>query len=126
MKTFFIENETNFKYPVIPYQKIKERCLEKDYILSLIFVTKERIKKLNLIYRNKDKSTDILSFPIEDNEGEIYISLEDAKEEAKKFDRNFKNFIAFLFIHGCIHLKGLDHGSTMENIESKIREEFCI
>jgi ssRNA-specific RNase YbeY (16S rRNA maturation enzyme) len=45
---------------------------------------------------------------------------------AKDFDRSYENFIYFLFIHGCVHLKGYDHGSTMERIEAKFRKEFGI
>jgi len=126
MKTFSIVNETGEKYPDFPYEKIKEASLGKNYTLSLIFTTKEKMKKINTIYRDKEVATDILSFPIDKIEGEIYISLAVAKEEAPKFDRPFENFIGFLFIHGCVHLKGHDHGSTMENEEVKLRKQFQI
>jgi rRNA maturation RNase YbeY len=110
----------------IPFDKIKEASLGKDYELSLVFTTSEKIKKLNQTYRNKNSTTDILSFPISETEGEIHICLEEAKKESEKFDRDFKNFIAFLFIHGCVHLKGHDHGSTMEDIEVDLRKKFNI
>ena len=48
------------------------------------------------------------------------------KKEALKFDRTFPNFVAFLVIHGLMHLKGFDHSSTMESNEQKIRQEFGI
>ena len=126
MKTFSIHQETKDVIPNYPYKEIKEFALGQDYILNLIFTDKDKIKKLNLIYRNKNQATDILSFPLSENEGEIYICLEEAKVESKKFDRDFENFIAFLFIHGLIHLKGYDHGSKMESEEVKIREKFKI
>ncbi len=126
MKTFSIVNETNQGYPNFPYEEIKKASLGKNYTLSLIFTTPDKIKKLNLIYRDKNTATDILSFPIDEIEGEIYICLEEAKREAVKFDRAFDNFIGFLFIHGCVHLKGHDHGSTMENEEVKLRKQFQI
>ncbi len=123
---FSIINENKEKLPKIPFEEIKEASLGNDYSLSLIFTSPEKMKKLNTIYRNKETPTDILSFPLNENEGEIYISLSESKKEAKKFDREYENFIAFLFIHGCVHLIGHDHGSTMENIEVKIREKFKI
>jgi probable rRNA maturation factor len=123
---FSIINENKEKLPKIPFEEIKEASLGNNYSLSLIFTSPEKMKKLNTIYRNKETPTDILSFPLSKNEGEIYISLSESKKEAKKFDREYENFIAFLFIHGCVHLIGHDHGSTMENIEVKIREKFKI
>jgi probable rRNA maturation factor len=126
MKTFSIVSETSEEYPNLPYEEIKVSSLGKNYTLSLIFTTPEKIKKLNLIYRDKNTATDILSFPIDKIEGEIYICLEEAKKEAVKFKRTFENFIGFLFIHGCVHLKGHDHGSTMENVEVKLRKQFQI
>jgi len=129
MKNFSISNEgdeAEIKIPEIDFQSIKNEALGKDYNLSLVFTTSDKIKKLNLIYRDKNQPTDILSFPIGADEGEIYISLKEAQKEAKKFDRPYENFIAFLFIHGCVHLIGHDHGSTMENIEVKLRDKFNI
>ena len=124
--SFVISNEDGVTIPKIDFTAIKNSALGEKYELSLIFTNQEKIKKLNLIYRDKNAPTDILSFPISDNEGEIYICLEEAKKEAKKFDREYENFIGFLFIHGCVHLKGHDHGSTMENIEVKLRDKFNI
>jgi probable rRNA maturation factor len=124
--SFTLINETTSKIPPTPFEAIKNSCLGKDYILNLIFTSSENIKKLNTIYRNKEIATDILSFPISDTEGEIYISEKESREEAKKFDRGYDNFIGFLFIHGCTHLKGYDHGDIMESIEVKIRSTFGI
>ena len=126
MKNFSINIETGEKIPSFPYEEMKISALGKEYNLSLVFTDSERMKKLNLIYRNKNQSTDILSFPLNETEGEIYICLNEARKESKKFERNLDNFIAFLFIHGLVHLKGYDHGSKMEAIEVKLREEFKI
>ena len=119
-------NETKTPLPVIDFDGIKTAALGSNYSLNLIFTTATKIKKLNIIYRGKKCSTDILSFPISDREGEIYISPTDARSEAKKFDRPYDNFIAFLFIHGCTHLKGHDHGAIMEGVEIKLRKQFKV
>jgi probable rRNA maturation factor len=123
---FTLINETKSKIPSIPFEGIKDACLGKSYKLNLIFTTSERIKQLNTIYRDKEQATDILSFPISETEGEIYISEKESRAEAKKFDREYVNFIGFLFIHGCTHLKGHDHGAIMEGIEIEVRKKFGI
>jgi probable rRNA maturation factor len=108
------------------FQEIHDEILGKEYDLSWAFISPAKIKKLNLIYRNINKPTDILSFPISKTEGEIYICKSEARKECKKFDRTYENFLLFIFIHGCVHLKGYDHGSTMERIEAKFRKQFGI
>lgn len=108
------------------FKKIKDAILGKDYDLSWAFITPKKMERLNLIYRNIEKSTDILSFPLSKTDGEIYICESEARKESIKFDREFENFIYFLFIHGCVHLKGYDHGSTMERIEARFRKQFGV
>lgn len=123
---FTLVNETDSIIPAVDFVNIKKSILGTKYCLNLIFTTSAKIKKLNTIYRDKQCATDILSFPISENEGEIYISEKESRIEAKKFDREYENFIAFLFIHGCTHLKGHDHGAIMESIEIKLRNKFGI
>ena len=98
----------------------------KRYQLSLVFVDNDFSKNLNKIYRKKNKPTNILSFPLSKNSGEIFINLELAQKEARAFNQTFPNFIGFLFIHGLCHLKGMEHGGTMEKAESKLRKKFKI
>ncbi len=123
---FTLIKETRESIPRVSFVEIKNEILGKKYALNLIITTPARMKELNTIYRDKEHATDILSFPISDTEGEMYISLEETKKMAPKFDRSFENFFAFLFIHGCTHLKGHDHGAIMEGIESKIRRKFNV
>jgi len=121
-----IANETRASLPRVRFAAIKAAALGSRYALNLVFARPARMKKLNRIYRGKDRPTDILSFPIAVNEGEIYICSSEARREAKKFGRSYGNFIAFLFIHGLVHLKGYDHGATMERIEAGLRKKFKI
>lgn len=106
--------------------KIALAILGPKYSLDFSFITPAQIKKLNLIYRGKNCATDILSFPLSKTEGEIYICKSAARAEAKKFDRSYENFLLFLFIHGCVHLKGYEHSATMEGIEAKFRKQFGV
>jgi probable rRNA maturation factor len=125
-ETFEITNKTKGKLPRLPFVQMKEAVLGKDYELSLVFVSEKESHKINLAHRQKDKPTNILSFELDKKSGEIFICPAYAKKEAPLFERTYSNYIAFLFIHGLMHLKGYDHGSTMENEEVKIRKQFSI
>jgi probable rRNA maturation factor len=121
-----ITNRTKGKLPRLPFSDMKEAVLGTDYTLSLVFVGTTTARKLNKQYRDKDYATDILSFPLDSKNGEIFINPDKAKIKAKEFGRSYTNYLAFLFIHGLHHLKGMDHGSTMEKAEEKIRKIFSI
>ncbi len=126
IETFSITNKTKSTLPSVPFGKIKDAGLGKDYSLSLVFVGERRSRKLNNSYRAKDKSTNVLSFTLDKKNGEIFITPAVVKRQTKKFGRNFQNLVAFLFIHGLMHLKGYDHGSTMERAEEILRKKFRI
>jgi probable rRNA maturation factor len=121
---FSIHKTIKGRPPRLPFLKIKEAVLGKKYDLSLIFIGSTRSKTLNKKYRGKDKSANILSFPLAENEGEIFIDLQEAARTSKNFDRKYENFVGFLLIHGLLHLKGFAHGSKMESEETKIRKKF--
>lgn len=121
-----IQHEVSADVSRALFANIAKDILPLDYELNLVFVGPKRIQELNLIYRGKDTPTDILSFPLEKNKGEIYICPSESRIEAKKFDRSLDNFLAFLFIHGCVHLKGYDHSAKMESIEAEIRKRYNI
>ena len=114
----------NGTIPSVPFLAIKEKILGKKYDLTVIFCTPKESQERNKAYRDKDYPTNILSFPLSQNEGEIYISLSIARRDAKKFDMTYEQFLHLLFIHGCLHLKGHDHGSTMEKLEDKHLKHF--
>lgn len=121
-----ITNTTKDTLPRIPFAKMTEAVLGKDFDCSLVIVSPKKSRELNRIYREKDNSTNILSFPLSEDEGEIFLDLKKARAEAPSFDRTYTNFIGFLFIHGLLHLKGLDHGTKMETAEKKFRNLFNI
>ncbi|MGC9605567.1 MAG: rRNA maturation RNase YbeY [Minisyncoccia bacterium] len=123
---FDIINRTRASIPRARFRAIKDSVLGSDYRLDLAFIGSGDIRKLNLTYRNKDEATDVLSFPISRTEGEICISPTEARKEARRFGRSYENFVALLFIHGCVHLKGYAHGATMERMEARIRRAFKV
>jgi probable rRNA maturation factor len=90
----------------------------QDSELSILIVNDAKIRKLNAQYRNIDKPTDVLSFAQEDDGmenmaphllGDIVVSAETAKRQAKEHQLAFTEELALLIIHGILHLQGLDH-----------------
>jgi probable rRNA maturation factor len=111
-------------YPSLPYEAMLEAILGKKYELSLVFVGKTRAQKLNQEYRGASYVPNVLSFPLSDTAGEIYITPQVAKTECKKFNMTPTGYIGFLFIHGLLHLKGYPHGDTMDKAEKKYIARF--
>lgn len=110
----------------LPFSDIKDVILGSEYSLSLVIADQETMRTLNRERRDKDYATDILSFSLDETSGEIFIYPDTAASKAVEFGREFENYILFLFIHGCFHLKGFDHGSTMESNEARIRAQFGV
>ncbi len=123
-KNFSIKNTTKGKLPSLPFAKIKNFILKEDYDLSLVFIGEKRSRNLNAKYRGKDNPTNILSFPLDKQNGEIFINLQRAKKDAPKFKKGYNEFVKILFIHGVLHLKGMKHGKTMEDAEEKTLGRF--
>ncbi len=123
---FHITNKTRSTPQRVSFVAMKNRILGGNYELSLVFVGNKDSQKLNKKYRGKNKPTNVLSFPLEKNSGEIFICLPVAKKEARNFDKSVNNFIAYLFIHGLLHLKGMKHGTMMDKAEEKFQKEFRI
>jgi len=121
-----IEHTTKAKPPRLPFDEIKDKIAGKRYQLTVVFVGEMRAQSLNKSYRNKSYIPNVLSFPLDDSTGEIYICPSVAKKEAKNFDLSIKGYMAFLLIHGLLHLKGHDHGDTMEKLERKYIRAFGI
>lgn len=91
-----------------------EKVEEKEVVITL--VDNEHIRQLNREFRNLDKPTDVLSFPLdeEDSLGDIIISIPRAKEQATQYGHSFERELGFLTIHGFLHLLGYDHHTEEE------------
>ena len=111
-------------YPNLPYGDMKEKILGKSYELSLVFVGKTTAQALNKAHRKATYVPNVLSFPLSDTAGEIYITPSLAKHESKKYSLTPNGYIGFLFIHGLLHLKGYPHGDTMERAEKKYLAQY--
>ena len=111
--------------------------MENDVEVSVTFVDDEGIRELNKKFRNMDKPTDVLSFPLLDYEGEseepffdelchnlgdIVISLERAMAQANEFGHSFEREVAFLTAHSMLHLLGYDHEISEEDADMRKRQ----
>lgn len=124
MNTYEIFNETdyNLEKETETIYKLLEFALKREKLenveFNIIFVDSDTIHEINKNYRNVDRITDVISFALEDNEtitldhrvlGDIYICVERAEEQAKEYGHSFLRELAFLSIHGLLHLLGYDH-----------------
>jgi len=119
-----IINISKDSVPRIPVSKIKNDILGKNYVLSIAYVGEKKSHELNRVYRNKNKSTNVLSFSLSKKSGELVLCPPVIKREAKNFDKTFRKFFGFLVIHGMLHLKGHEHSSTMEKAEKKYDAKY--
>ncbi|PIP69099.1 rRNA maturation RNase YbeY [Candidatus Nomurabacteria bacterium CG_4_9_14_0_2_um_filter_32_10] len=101
------------------FEKIKQDILGKEYSLSIAFVSEKKSREINKKYRNIDKPTNVLSFALYKDVGEIVLCKSVMKKELKKFGRTLPQLVGFLVIHGMLHLKGMEHGKKMEKAEEK-------
>lgn len=105
-------------------KRIAHAVLGASYDLSVVFVGDARARRLNRTHRKKDKPTNVLSFPLSKKNGELYIDLPLCRREAPSFGTSAHRHVYFLFIHGLLHLKGLDHGTRMERLEQQLMKQF--
>lgn len=91
----------------------------KNVMFNVIIINDNTIHKINKEYRNIDRPTDVITFALEDNKmietpevrvlGDIYISYDKVKSQAKEYNHSTKREICFLAVHGLLHLLGYDH-----------------
>ena len=109
-----------------------------DCVINLRLLNDKEMRKLNMQFRQKDKTTNVLSFPNDDisvkqtkNIGDIAISVEYVKAEAKKEGKTFDDHIIHMLAHGVYHILGYDHENNenaviMENKEIQTLKKINI
>lgn len=128
MINFSINNLKNKKLKNVISKSILKTCKAlniKNIMLSITFIGDRSIRKMNKIYLKKDKTTDVLSFLLDDENGigDIYISQETAKKNAVKLGHSMEEELSFLTIHSILHLAGYDHKKLLERKRMENKEE---
>lgn len=129
------------------YEKIINKVLTECFLIegiqdSFLYIditltNPENIRKLNNQYRNIDRETDVLSFPMfekneiseikkvkyKDSLGDIVISIERVKQQAKEYGHSFERELAYMVVHGFYHLMGEDHIEESDKEIMRKKEE---
>lgn len=112
--------------PRLPYRKMKERVLGSSYDLSLVIAGDRHTREMNQKYRGKSYVPNVLSFPISQEVGEVFLNPTEARRQHDERGESYRFFVALLFIHSLLHLKGMAHGGKMERKEAGILSELGI
>jgi probable rRNA maturation factor len=121
-------------------RKIKDvLAIRYEFWIDVSLIDSKRMKEMNLKYMGKDSSTDVLSFPMYENEdilhegieptllGDICISYEDSLLESSERKEGFINCVNRLFVHGALHIFGFDHkADRYETTEMSKLEEMIL
>ncbi len=126
MSTVSVSYSIRTPWDTSDFSDIVDHILGRRYILSVVLIGDKKARTLNKAHRKKDTPANILSFPLTDIEGEIYINLPKAIREAGNFGFTPAQHVRYLLIHGCLHLKGYTHGGTMEEAEDALVERFVL
>lgn len=132
------------------YEKIIEKVLKECFraekiedsklYITITLTNPQNIKKINQTYRNIDRETDVLSFPMfekdeleekiakkdfahEDILGDIVVSMQKVEEQAKEYGHSFERELSYMIVHGFYHLMGYDHIKEEEKIKMRPKEE---
>ena len=127
-------------------KKVLDKCFEEEklqdskLLITITLTDANNIKKINKEYRNIDKATDVLSFPMfekdeleqkirnkqfehEDMLGDIVISISKVKEQAKEYGHSFERELSYMVVHGFYHLMGYDHIKEEDKKQMRVKEE---
>lgn len=138
-----VKKESNYEEII---KKVLTECFNEEELdktklyVEITLTTPEQIRKINKEFRNIDKATDVLSFPmfekqeleqglknnifnIEDALGNIVISLEKVEEQAKEYGHSFERELSYMIVHGFYHLMGYDHIKEDDKIQMRQKEE---
>ncbi len=130
-------------------QIVMERCFKEEQLLqanlyiAVTLTTSQNIRTLNQQYRNIDKETDVLSFPMFEKEeiqdiqkqtnhtvhevlGDIVISIARVEEQATEYGHSFERELAYMLVHGFYHLMGYDHIEEKDKLQMRPKEETIL
>ena len=144
----YVDIEENITYEKI-IEKVLKKCFEVENLLDsklvvgITLTTPEQIHKINKEYRNVDRPTDVLSFPMfekeeldekiknrdfnyEDVLGDIVISVDQVEKQATEYGHSFEREFAYMIVHGFYHLMGYDHIKEEDKLKMRPKEEYVL
>lgn len=145
----FLDVEENIPYQEL-IQKVVQTCFNQEGLTSLnlymsvTLTTSEHIRILNQTYRQIDKETDVLSFPMFEKQeldilikeqislpiqevlGDIVISVDRVKQQAQEYGHSVERELAYMLVHGFYHLMGYDHIEEKDKILMRPKEEAIL
>ena len=147
-KIEFLDIEENSEYEKT-ISKVLEECFnveilpDEKLLVSITLTNPENIRKLNKEYRNIDKETDVLSFPMFEKEeldemikeskweyndilGDMVISIEQVKKQAIEYGHSFERELSYMVVHSFYHLMGYDHIKEEDKVIMRPKEEYVL
>jgi len=138
----YLDIEKNIEYNNL-IEKVIKNCFEIENLentnlyISIILTNLKNIKDINNKYRNINKETDVISFPMFEKEeiikitntevkhvlGDIIISIEKVQEQAKEYGHSFERELAYMVVHGFYHIMGEDHVQKIDKEIMRKKEE---
>lgn len=141
----YVDIEENIKYEKI-ISKALEQCFKEERLLksklcvTVTLTNSENIKKINKKYRNIDRETDVLSFPMfekeeiknkikqsdfiyEDMLGDLVICIKRVQAQAEEYGHSFDRELSYMIVHGFYHLMGYDHIQEVDKEKMRTKEE---
>jgi len=142
----FLDLRQNDDYTKL-IEKVINKCFEEEKLIglniymSITLTVPKQIHKLNKEFRNVDRPTDVLSFPMFEKEeidniiknkevqlvpealGDIVISVEQVEIQAKEYGHSFERELSYMLVHGFYHLMGYDHIEEKDKIIMRPKEE---
>ena len=138
-----IEEKKEYKEIV---EKVLAKCFEEEKLensklyITVTLTNPENIRKINKEYRNINRATDVLSFPMFEKDeleekikkndfkhidvlGDLVISIEKVEEQAKEYGHSFERELSYMLVHGFYHLMGYDHIEEEDKKEMRTKEE---
>lgn len=123
---FELQNESKIKNWI---KSVIEENGKQLTVLNFILTSDEEVHRINKQYLQHDTYTDIITFPMSDKEvieGDIFVSIDRIKDNAKQLDVQFENELHRVLIHGVLHLIGFDDKTPELKIEMRNKENSCL
>ena len=134
-----VEEKKEYKEVI---EKVLTKCFEEEKLensnlyITVTLTNPENIRKINKEYRNIDRATDVLSFPMFEKDeleekdyehidllGDLVISKEKVQEQSKEYGHSFERELSYMLVHGFYHLMGYDHIKEEDKKKMRPKEE---